>query len=78
MKFIYNDSKSWLPISRWGRSTAKELRQCLEGDGIKYDLRCGSLVCTVNKIHQTIPLKWVCFIVCKLYLNRVGFTGKKY
>jgi len=77
-KFIYNDSKSRLPRSRRRGSPTKELRQCSECDWIKCDLSCGSLLCTFSKTHQTTPLKWVCFIVCKLYFNRVCFKGKKY
>ena len=26
----------------------------------------------ITKIHQTIHLRWVYFILCKLYLNEAG------
>lgn len=28
-------------------------------------------ICTFIKIHQTVPLKWRHFILCKLYLSNI-------
>lgn len=78
IKFIYTDSKSPLLRSKGRSHTTKELRQCSEVRWeIKCNLSCSSLLCTYSKTHQATPSKWLCFMVCKLYFNSIGFKGKK-